>query len=362
MSFFRRIIGKVFNTIPAVTTSATTTSAVTSLSSIAPAPSSLSSPSSIKITQAHTQLRDSIRELSKGISQPIAQAPQHVISELRSKKLTDLTTEQLEQLARVYYEGSSDNGKTLGKNVSKAVEIWKECSKNGSIEGTYSYASCLRDGVGIEKDVIKALDLFVKLADDKDYHLAHYTAGMMLLKGEEGNITIDESRAVTHLKAAAKGGVLPALHNIANCYAYGKGVKKSDYNAKLYYEAASEAGDPFSKYSLGTWYYTGRGGVKDRAKAFKLQLEAANMDHPIAMFNVASHYMSGEGLDKKDHAEAIKWFEKSANKGIVQARINWGNMYIQGVGVEKDNMKAKEIFKVGVDAGNAVCTKLYNEL
>ena len=53
-----------------------------------------------------------------------------------------------------------------------------------------------------------------------------------------------------NIKLAAKGGITPALHNIGNCYAYGKGTKQSDYNAILFYEAAVEAGDPSAMFTL----------------------------------------------------------------------------------------------------------------
>ena len=91
----------------------------------------------------------------------------------------------------------------------------------------------------------------------------------------------------------------PALHNLGNCYASGRGVPQSDQIALRYYEAAAETGDPFSKFTLGTWLYTGRGtGAPDRARSFQLQLEAANEGHPIAMFNIGTIYMAGEVMDR----------------------------------------------------------------
>ena len=93
------------------------------------------------------------------------------------------------------------------------------------------------------------------------------------------------------------GGVQPALHNIANCYAQGRGVAQNDHLAFLYYEAGAEAGDPFAKFTLGSWLFTGRGrdgSPPDTKKGFQWQLEAAGEGHPIAMFNIGVMYMSGE--------------------------------------------------------------------
>ena len=64
----------------------------------------------------------------------------------------------------------------------------------------------------------------------------------MLMNGEGTNK--DETTAFQHFKSAAKGGILPALHNVANFYADGRGgVKQNDHNALLYYQAAIDAGD-----------------------------------------------------------------------------------------------------------------------
>lgn len=89
----------------------------------------------------------------------------------------------------------------------------------------------------------------------------------------------------------------PALHNIANCYAIGRGVAQDDKLAFLYYEGGAEAGDPFAKFTLGTWLLTGRGrngSLPDKMKAFQWQLEAANEGHPVAMFNIGVMFLSGE--------------------------------------------------------------------
>jgi TPR repeat protein len=182
----------------------------------------------------------------------------------------------------------------------------------------------------------------------------------MLLNGE--GTSIDHERSFKHFHSAAKGGVLPALHNLGNAYASGKGVKQSDHNAALYYSAGAEGGDTFSKFSLANWFYSGRGMKMDKKRAFQLQLEAATDGHPGAMFNVGSHYISGEGIDKADLTLAAEWFEKSANLGFMQARVNLGSMYRDGLGVNRDLYKAVEIFKIGSDKNDKICKQNMDEI
>jgi hypothetical protein len=189
------------------------------------------------------------------------------------------------------------------------------------------------------------------------------------------------------------GGVQPALHNIANCYAQGRGIAQNDHLAFLYYEAGAEAGDPFAKFTLGSWLFTGRGrdgSPPDTKKGFQWQLEAAGEGHPIAMFNIGVMYMSGEVISTsfsgyphdfpqllgkdyfcffffqvegvtRDHEKAVEWFEKAAAANVVEAAVNVGNMYRLGVGVEKDLHKALSFFK-SFASRNELCQSLADEV
>jgi len=146
---------------------------------------------------------------------------------------------------------------------------------------------------------------------------------------------------------------------MGNCFAFGRGVEKDEKKAFLCYEAAAEAGDPSAKFTLGTWYFSGKGEIsRDTLKAFQLQLEAANEGHPAAMFNMGAMYMSGSVESvAKDLNQAREWFEKAAAANIVEAAINLGNMYREGYGVEKDLTKAFEIFN-HYSSSNDICKEL----
>lgn len=117
--------------------------------------------------------------------------------------------------------------------------------------------------------------------------------------------------------------------------AIGRGVKQSDKNALLYYEAAAEAGDPYACFTLGIWYYQGRGGLNpDPKRSFDFQLKAAQIGHPAAMFNVGTACLTGDGVDK-DAAMAADWLHKAANHKILEANLNLAKMYSEGEGVKQ---------------------------
>lgn len=139
--------------------------------------------------------------------------------------------------------------------------------------------------------------------------------------------------------------MVPAVHNIANAYASGRGVEKNERKALLYYEAGAEGGDPYSCFSLGVWYYQGKAGLKpDPVRSFQLQLKAAQQGHPAAMFNVGTALLTGDGTEK-DTKLAAEWLKKAAASNVVHANLNLAKMYMDGSGVEQDFDKAIEILE-----------------
>ena len=126
---------------------------------------------------AMRDLNDAIKELSKD-STTVAnstikfndQFTNKALSHLKdSPSLSDMSVEELEAVARVFYEGND----AVPKDLSKAVEVWREATKKGSIEGKYSLAMCLREGVGTEVDKLEAFKLMKELADEHNYHLGN---------------------------------------------------------------------------------------------------------------------------------------------------------------------------------------------
>lgn len=290
--------------------------------------------------EAHMALKDAIKELSADMPQmgpsPSSQEKLRVWSQ---KSPDELDKEQLEELAKYYLDGLKD---VIPKDPSKAISLWTEAIKHGSLESKYSRAICFREGVGTLKDPEKAFQEMKQLADDENFNLAHFIVASMLSTGE--GCAKDEAAAFQHFKLAARGGVQPALYNIGNCYAGGKGVKQNDKNATLYYEAGAEAGDPSALFTLGMWYINGRAGSVDSEKSFNLQLRAAGKGHPGATFNVGVCYLSGAGIPTGSNNElAVEWFQKAVRMKIPEAAVNLANMHVEGKGVKKDLQSAIDV-------------------
>jgi uncharacterized protein len=69
------------------------------------------------------------------------------------------------------------------------------------------------------------------------------------------------------------------------------------------------------------------------------------------MLIVGTMYEVGEGAEV-NLAEGLKWITKAADKGNGRAQYSLGNMYEQGLGVDKDRSKAIELYKASAKNGD----------
>ena len=95
--------------------------------------------------------------------------------------------EELEELARSYFEGNNN----FPQDVYKAYTLWDQASQLGNVEATYSKAVCLREGKGVQRNTQEGFHLLKELAEKKNYMLAHYAVGVMYSAGE-GTLVNDE--------------------------------------------------------------------------------------------------------------------------------------------------------------------------
>ena len=92
---------------------------------------------------------------------------------------------------------------------------------------------------------------------------------------------------------------------------------------------------------LSAYYH---GNYKEAAEILKPLAEAGN---PIAMYNLATLYQTGLGVEK-DYTKAINIYTKVADKGYPEAYNQLGNTYSFGLGVPVDNIKALSLYKKAI--------------
>lgn len=76
----------------------------------------------------------------------------------------------------------------------------------------------------------------------------------------------------------------------------------------------------------------------DYQTAYKLLYPLAEQGDPQAQDCIGSMYLEGLGVEK-DEIMAADWYAKSAEQGYAMAQNTIGAMYVQGLGVEEDRQK-----------------------
>lgn len=176
-------------------------------------------------------------------------------------------------LAWLYYKDENNKEKNIIRlDYKKAKEYLELGVKNRNYRSMNLLGIFYRDGLGVKKDIKKAVNLF-----------------------EKGS---------RYDKYAAK--------HLANYY-----KDKKDYkNALKYYKNASNKGDASAQIELGILYEKGLGTKKDIKKALAYYKDAFknyrdDSQKDIAAYNIGLIYQYGKGNMEKDLKKAKYWYSHS---------------------------------------------------
>ncbi len=121
---------------------------------------------------AYKQLREAVKDLSDGQSQSITSPSPATLKKWVTLPIAELSVDQLEELARVYFEGNCG----MPKDDNKAMELWTIAADKGSVQAKYSKAMCIKEGSGIAKNVKQAFEELERLANSENFNFAHVSS------------------------------------------------------------------------------------------------------------------------------------------------------------------------------------------
>lgn len=100
---------------------------------------------------------------------------------------------------------------------------------------------------------------------------------------------------------------------------------------------------------------------KDFTKSFALFMQAANMEHPGAIYQVGYAYSTGWGVPKNEKT-AFEWYLKAAEMGYCDGERTVGRYYQEGKVVERNLEKAREWYQRAITKGDIRAAEWFQEL
>ena len=140
---------------------------------------------------------------------------------------------------------------------------------------------------------------------------------------------------VAPLREAAAAGDAGAAHRLGQAYEAGAGgLPRSAAQAARYYEVAAAGGLPFASYRLARLVEQ---GVVPGGRARALQLNTAAAQGGVAQ---AAHDLGVMALNRRDFAEAFRWFSQAAAGGVPESQYNLALLYFRGEGTPRQAYEA----------------------
>lgn len=230
----------------------------------------------------------------------------------------------------------------------KGIEYLNKAIENGDYASIRELGKCYCEGIGVNINYPLAYKYFQD-AIVKGVASAYHCLGCMYRKGNKG-IDKDLHESYKHYLKAAEKGYLPSQIVVAKMLRDGICVEQNDTEMVKWFEQAAIQGDNTSQTYIGELYFWGIKVPKDYEKSRYWIRKAALSGYTKAYFRYA--YLCCDGLGGEvDYDSALKYYRLlSDNSGAIN---NLGYMYEYGLGVDKDIVRAFELYKEAAEMGDA---------
>lgn len=234
----------------------------------------------------------------------------------------------------------------------------------------------------------KIIEWLLPLAESGDVE-AQYLLGDYIEKRSRNNFSMIHEEAVGWYQKAALQGHSDAQYKLGLCYEYGDGIHADLEKAFYWFYQAAKKNHFYAYYKVGNFYERGKVVEVNPTEAIKyyegISREKANI---TARYRLGRYYEHGNGV-QKNIRKAMDWYAQSAHSGYFKAceafircyesynvnniednkndegdlygDFDWfyknitfilGRYYEEGIGVEKSEEKAVELYEKAVEKGN----------
>lgn len=255
----------------------------------------------------------------------------------------------IQRLGIMYY-----NGELVKRDTEKAIKYIEIAAENKAPHAMYmlaiAYLRVNKFGEDTTRIVKKLLEEAYEL---KSQFAAEYLAFLMLAEKKDGK-DINEKKLLEYLEFGFINGVVGSLFQYGYIYEKGIAVEKNLERAYSYYRMAADKDYVKAIVKLASWYKIGKFLPQDINESIKLYTKAAEHNDIEAIENLINIYELGIGNSKSD-IKALKYVFNLIELDALKGKCKLAYYCLAGIGVEKDENRAKEIIKEieDIDKGTA---------
>ena len=285
------------------------------------------------------------------------------------------------KLAKIYYEDG---------NLEKAIELFTKSAEKGNSEAKYYIGLSYKDGKGNEKNMEKAINIISQAANENN-PLALNEMAYVYENGLPGLVEPNEKKAMDVYKKMDKNNdpvgkfklaelykknnisnitdlvrlyqesaelnYAPSQIQMAKFYKEGIGVEQNQITAKMWHDIAIDNNAKISE--------TYESGVFDDEGEYMMNLmlenngtpngieeimEMAKAGHIASQYAMGKYFYEGKYV-KQDNASAAAMWSLSAREEHPKSQSLLAQMYEFGIGVPKNNEKAKKLHMQAAENG-----------
>ncbi len=274
----------------------------------------------------------SLSPVAATAQQTLQEATDSIKNVLAQAKKGDATAQN--EVGGWYYRG-----RHVKQNYKEALEWWTKSAKQGNIKAIGNLGLCYRTGHGVDADSTKASQLFLRSIKGGNKALFNQNveqaekgsvfSNMLIAECFSSGIGVkkDMAKAMPYLTRAAKKNSVEAQRELALTLLNSKKAME----AAPWFKKGSENGDATCTFYYGKMLVEGKGVKQDKKGGANYLLKAAEAGFPQAMFYVGNCYMNGDGLTRNAE-QAVKWYKLAAGKGVHQAQWDLAQCYREGNG------------------------------
>lgn len=244
-----------------------------------------------------------------------------------------------------------ENGLGVDRDLAKAVQLYQESAEANDSFGLYQLAECYLQGKGVAKDLSKAFELLNKNIQQGGvqgyFHLANF-----YLEGTEF-VAKDTKKGLALHQKAVELGQTNSMRFLAKMCQIQKLVVCKPENTFIFYNRAAHSGDQEAELQLGICYLKGIGTDPDPQKAVAIFQDFAKRGDARALSYLGICSVEGRGV-AQNLQTGFELIARAAQQKDPDGLAYLGICFEKAIQVREDRAQALAFYKESAELGSAV--------